>query len=111
MVNLPSLAPAETGMGASYRKRFCGHFTGKATPPVRLSSNCRSHRPAWLRTAHELKTPGFRKMVVMLDAEVEQLTNILSKTTELSGGLQPTGEIERMSSDALKAIEEASKEE
>jgi hypothetical protein len=44
-------------------------------------------------------------MVVMLDAEVEQLTNILSKTTELSGGLQPTGEIERMSSDALKAIE------
>ena len=50
-------------------------------------------------------------MVVMLDAEVEQFTNILSKTTELSGGLQPTGEIERMSSDALKAIEEASKEE
>ena len=50
-------------------------------------------------------------MVVMLDAEVEQLTNILSKTTELSGGLQPTGEIERMSSDALKVLEEASKEE
>ena len=65
----------------------------------------------WLRTAHELKLLASEKMVVMLDAEVEQLTNILSKTTELSGGLQPTGEIERMSSDALKAIEEASKEE
>jgi hypothetical protein len=47
-------------------------------------------------------------MVVMLDAEVEQFTNILSKTTELSRGLQPTGEIERRSSDALKAIEVAS---
>jgi uncharacterized protein YbaP (TraB family) len=76
-----------------------------------FTSSCRSHRPAWLRTAHELKLLASEKMVVMLDAEVEQLTNILSKTTELSGGLQPTGEIERMSSDALKAIEEASKEE
>lgn len=71
------------------RRRVLLHAAGRPLEQkahAHYSSSCRSHEPAWLRA---LKTPGSRK-VVMLDAEVEQLTNCLSRSTELSGGLQPT---------------------